>query len=144
MNRNTVNMLKADPIFDWGSVKSLNMSTSDGISEEVFEKVAQVVSDNLSRRRRPSQDGDGPFKSLSRRVTATRSERLQLYGLYKQATLGNERPERPSKLNLEARLKWDAWAAQESLSKEEARTAYCDVAKQLVGKETVESIVEES
>ena len=119
------------------------MSTSHGIYEEVFEKVDEVVSDNGSRRRRPSQDGDGPFKSLSRRVTATRSERLQLYGLYK-ATLGNERPERPGKLNLEARLKWDAWAAEESLSKEEARTAYCDVAKQLVGKELVESIVKES
>ena len=75
-------------------------------------------------------------------ATATRSERLQLYGLYKQATLGDERPERPGKFNLEARLKWDAWAAEEGLSKEEARKQYCDLAKQLVG-EPVEGIVEE-
>ena len=136
-------MLKADSVFDWASVKTLN--TDDGISEEVFEQVAKVVSENLSRRRRrPSQDGNGngSAKPSNRRASATRSERLQLYGLYKQATLGDERPERPSKFNLEARLKWDAWAAEEGLSKEEARKQYCDLAKQLVG-EPVEGIVEE-
>ena len=85
--RHTVNMLNADSAFDWGSVRSLN--TSDDISEEIFEQVAQVVSDTIR----------------TRRASVTRSERLQLYGLYKQATLGNERPERPGKFFFEARLK---------------------------------------
>lgn len=37
-------------------------------------------------------------------------------------------------LNIDGRMKWDAWAAEEKLSKEEARQAYVDLAKELVGK----------
>jgi len=37
-------------------------------------------------------------------------------------------------LNIANRQKWDAWAAEEKLSKEEARDAYCELAKELVGK----------
>ena len=36
-------------------------------------------------------------------------------------------------LNIANRQKWDAWAAEEKLSKEEARDAYCELAKELVG-----------
>ena len=55
-------------------------------------------------------------------------------GLYKQATVGNDRPARPGMLNIDGRMKWDAWAAEENLSKEEARQQYADLAKELVGK----------
>ena len=55
-------------------------------------------------------------------------------GLYKQATVGRDRPARPGMLNIDGRMKWDAWAAEEKLSKEEARQAYVDLAKELVGK----------
>ena len=36
--------------------------------------------------------------------------------------------------NIDGRMKWDAWAAEEKLSKDEAREAYCELAKELVGK----------
>ena len=63
----------------------------------------------------------------------TRRSDSTVVGLYKQATLGDRKAKRPAKFNLEARLVWDAWAAEEGLSKEDAREQYCDLAKQLVG-----------
>ena len=94
------------------------------ISEETFEKVATLVGDKNTPAKRAS----------------TRAEKLTLYGLYKQATVGSERPDRPGIFNIDGRMKWDAWAAEEKLSKDEAREAYCELAKELVGK-PVEAIL---
>jgi acyl-CoA-binding protein len=44
-------------------------------------------------------------------------------------------------LNIDGRLKWDAWAAEDSKSVEEARQAYVDLAKELIGTEIVESVL---
>ena len=89
------------------------------VSEEVFERIAALVGDKNTPVARAS----------------TRVEKLKLYGLYKRATVGSdERPERPGILKVDARLKWDAWAAVDNLTKEEARQAYVDLAKELIGK----------
>ncbi|KAL3774327.1 hypothetical protein ACHAW5_009846 [Stephanodiscus triporus] len=90
------------------------------ISEEIFEKIAALVGDR-----------DTPVAR-----TSTRSERLRLYGLYKRATveLGERAAERPGIFNLDGRMKWDAWKEADALTKEEARQAYVDLAKELIGK----------
>jgi len=88
------------------------------VSKEVFEKIAALVGDKNTPVARAS----------------SRTEKLKLYGLYKRATVGSERPERPGIFYVDARLKWDAWAAVDNLTKEEARQAYVDLAKELVGK----------
>ena len=36
--------------------------------------------------------------------------------------------------NIDGRLKWDAWEAEDGKSIEEARQAYVDLAKELIGK----------
>ena len=48
---------------------------------------------------------------------------------------------RPGILNLDGRLKWDAWVAVDTLSVEEARRAYVDLAKELIGTEIVETVL---
>ena len=88
------------------------------VSEEAFEKVAALVGDKNTPVARKS----------------TRAEKLKLYGLYKQASVGSDRPARPGVFNVDGRMKWDAWAAEEKLSKEEARQGYVDLAKELIGK----------
>ena len=87
------------------------------VSEAAFEKVAALVGD----------------KSTPVARKSTRAEKLKLYGLYKQATAGSARPARPGIFNVDGRMRWDAWAAVEQLSKEEARREYVDLARELIG-----------
>ena len=50
---------------------------------------------------------------------------LQLYGLYKQATTGDNTTPKPGMMaGLVARGKWDAWTTQKGLTKDEAAGKY--------------------
>lgn len=49
---------------------------------------------------------------------------LKLYGLYKQATEGDNETERPGGFDFKAAAKYNAWANQKGLSKEEATNQY--------------------
>mmetsp|Transcript_8366 Transcript_8366/g.18744 ORF Transcript_8366/g.18744 Transcript_8366/m.18744 type:complete len:99 (+) Transcript_8366:205-501(+) len=89
------------------------------VSEETFEKIAALVGDKST-----------PVERASKHA-----EKLKLYGTYKRATVeSDQRPKRPGILSIDKRMKWDAWAAEDELSKEEARQAYVDLAKELIGK----------
>jgi acyl-CoA-binding protein len=55
---------------------------------------------------------------------------LDLYALYKQATVGNATGDRPGMLDVKGRAKYDAWAKKKGMSKDAAMQAYID----LVGK----------
>jgi diazepam-binding inhibitor (GABA receptor modulator, acyl-CoA-binding protein) len=52
---------------------------------------------------------------------------LQLYGLYKQATVGDVEGERPGMMDLRGRAKYDAWARRKGMSKEAAMAAYIEL-----------------
>ncbi|URE37201.1 hypothetical protein MUK42_08086 [Musa troglodytarum] len=54
----------------------------------------------------------------------TNENKLILYGLYKQATVGPVNTSRPGIFNMRDRAKWDAWKAVEGKSKEEAMSDY--------------------
>lgn len=55
---------------------------------------------------------------------------LELYALYKQATVGNATGDRPGMLDVKGRAKFDAWAKRKGMTKDAAMHAYID----LVGK----------
>merc|ERR1712195_85071 len=40
-------------------------------------------------------------------------EKLEAYGLYKQATVGDVNTDRPGMLNFSGKSKWDAWKARD-------------------------------
>ncbi len=52
---------------------------------------------------------------------------LKLYALYKQATEGDIRRERPGLSDLVGRAKWDAWAALRGTPTEEAMRNYAEL-----------------
>ncbi|XP_026015172.1 acyl-CoA-binding protein-like [Astatotilapia calliptera] len=54
-----------------------------------------------------------------------------LYGLYKQATVGDINTERPGFLDFTGKAKWDAWNARKGLSKEEAMAKYVALVEEL-------------
>jgi len=76
-----------------------------------FEEAAEVVK-NLKNK--PDQD-----------------TLLQIYGLYKQATVGDVNIAQPWKVQVEARAKWDAWNSYKGKTKEEAKAVYVQLVTKL-------------
>ncbi|NP_001281062.1 acyl-CoA-binding protein [Malus domestica] len=65
--------------------------------------------------------------------STTNENKLNLYGLYKQATVGAVSTSRPGMFNMKDRVMWDAWKAVEGRSKEEAMGDYITKVKHLLG-----------
>ncbi|KAI4377467.1 hypothetical protein MLD38_015086 [Melastoma candidum] len=59
------------------------------------------------------------------------ADKLVLYGLYKQATVGDVHTSRPGFFSPMERAKWDAWKAVEKKNKEEAMGEYIEKVKRL-------------
>nr|ABE72959.1 acyl-CoA-binding protein [Jatropha curcas] len=62
----------------------------------------------------------------------TNENKLILYGLFKQATVGPVNTSRPGMFNMRDRAKWGAWKAVEGKSKEEAMSDYITKVKLLL------------
>ncbi|AAS51040.1 ACL188Wp [Eremothecium gossypii ATCC 10895] len=64
----------------------------------------------------------------------TQDEMLQLYGLYKQATVGDNTKEKPGIFNMKDRYKWDAWEKLKGKSPAEAEQEYIALVDALLAK----------
>ena len=62
------------------------------------------------------------------------NELLQLYGLYKQATEGDNQATRPTGFDIKAIAKHDAWAELQGMPAEEARAKYIELVALLESK----------
>jgi len=60
---------------------------------------------------------------------------LQLYGLYKQATQGDNTSAQPWSIQFEAASKWDAWNKNQGLSESDAKAAYVKLVNELLAKD---------
>ncbi|KAJ5524840.1 uncharacterized protein N7503_010992 [Penicillium pulvis] len=56
---------------------------------------------------------------------------LKLYGLYKQATVGDVNTERPGAMAFKEKYKWDAWKELEGTSEEDAQEQYIKLVDEL-------------
>jgi diazepam-binding inhibitor (GABA receptor modulator, acyl-CoA-binding protein) len=56
---------------------------------------------------------------------------LQLYGLYKQGTAGDVSGARPGILDMQGRMKYDAWAKLKGASSEQAMNDYIALVERL-------------
>jgi acyl-CoA-binding protein len=56
---------------------------------------------------------------------------LELYSLYKQATVGDVEGDRPDGFDFRGAAKFDAWAGRRGLSSDEAVQAYIDLVDRL-------------
>ncbi|GMQ26726.1 acyl-CoA-binding protein [Algoriphagus sp. oki45] len=61
----------------------------------------------------------------------TNEELLKLYGLYKQATEGDNEGERPGGFDFKAAAKYMSWLNYKGKSKEEAKEAYLELVEEL-------------
>ncbi|NVJ87423.1 MAG: acyl-CoA-binding protein [Algoriphagus sp.] len=71
--------------------------------------------------------------ALTKKFTSRPSneELLKLYGLYKQATEGDNETERPGGFDFKAAAKYNAWLNLKGLSKEEAANQYLELVNKL-------------
>lgn len=56
---------------------------------------------------------------------------LDLYGLFKQATVGDVSGSKPGMFDLKGKAKYEAWSSRKGLSKEEAMKKYVALVKKL-------------
>ncbi|MDM0011075.1 acyl-CoA-binding protein [Variovorax sp. J22P168] len=56
---------------------------------------------------------------------------LKIYGLFKQATAGDNTEKKPSFSDIVARAKWDAWTSRKGLTADEAKQQYVDLIESL-------------
>ncbi|XP_060756922.1 acyl-CoA-binding domain-containing protein 7 [Neoarius graeffei] len=61
-------------------------------------------------------------------------ELLDLYGLYKQAVVGDVNIDAPGTFDMKGKAKWDAWNSRKGMSTEDAMTAYITLAKEVINK----------
>ena len=74
------------------------------------------------------------IKAEGKNLGLNNDQLLQLYGLYKQATVGDNNDAQPSFYQLEAKSKWNAWNGRKGLSKEQAETQYIALVNSLLKK----------
>lgn len=64
--------------------------------------------------------------------TPTNDELCRLYGLYKQATLGDNTTVKPSMFDLSGNKKWSSWSACLGLSKYNSEVNYIQLVNNLI------------
>ena len=60
-------------------------------------------------------------------------KKQDLYGLYKQATIGDAPTQRPSFLQAKALAKWNAWDSMRGMTQKDALSGYILTARSLQG-----------
>ncbi len=72
------------------------------------------------------------LKSLTERPS--NEEFLNLYGLFKQATLGDNKTSKPGMFDMKGQFKWKAWKDKSGISQDDAANAYVALVDELLGK----------
>ena len=72
----------------------------------------------------------------------TDDEMKQVYGLYKQGTVGDCNTEKPGMMDLKGKAKWEAWKSYEGKSKEDAQNEYVAIAKALLAKYGYDNLID--
>ncbi len=63
----------------------------------------------------------------------TDAELLDLYGYFKQASIGDVNTDRPGMLDFKGKAKWDNWESRKGMSKEAAEKSYIELVERLKG-----------
>ena len=68
--------------------------------------------------------------------TPEAAELLELYALFKQASVGDVQGERPGMLDFKGRAKFDAWSGKRGVGRDAAMQSYVDLVAKLAAKYT--------
>lgn len=62
------------------------------------------------------------------------TELLELYGLFKQATVGDNTTQKPGVFDFKGKYKWESWENQKGKSQEAAEAEYIALVESLIAK----------
>jgi len=79
---------------------------------QYFEEVAGLITNQTNLKSEPTTD-----------------DKKTLYGLYKQATVGDVNTARPGIFDLTGKAKWDAWNQYKGTPQEKAKQEYVEFCK---------------
>lgn len=65
-------------------------------------------------------------------ATPSDADLLEIYGLYKQSTVGDCNTEKPGFLDFKGKSKWEAWNGRKGMSQDDAKQAYVAKVQQLI------------
>ena len=71
-------------------------------------------------------------KSVVEMKGLSNDKQLEVYSLFKQATVGDCNIPRPGMLDPKGKAKWDAWDGRKGMSIEDAAKAYIDLVDELL------------
>uniref|UniRef100_A0A3Q4HVV6 Acyl-CoA-binding protein n=1 Tax=Neolamprologus brichardi TaxID=32507 RepID=A0A3Q4HVV6_NEOBR len=77
----------------------------------------------------PFDEAAAEVKQL--KAKPTDEEMLQIYSLFKQATVGDVNTSRPGMFDFTGKAKWDAWEKQKGKSNENAMNEYISLVEEL-------------
>lgn len=102
--------------------EALISSKLRGVAQQIF----QTVFKNMS----------AAFTTAAEEVKTLASspsdeEKLKVYSLFKQATVGDCNTARPGMLDFTGKAKWDAWDARKGMSKEDAEAEYITTVEEM-------------
>ncbi|XP_021694733.1 acyl-CoA-binding protein [Aedes aegypti] len=66
------------------------------------------------------------------KATPSDADLLEVYGLYKQATVGDCNTDKPGLLDFKGKSKWEAWNGRKGMSQDDAKQAYIAKVAKLV------------
>ena len=72
-------------------------------------------------------------ESVEEMKKLSNDKQLEVYSLFKQATVGDVNTERPGIFDAKGKAKWDAWKGREGMSKEDAEKAYAELITEILG-----------
>ncbi|CAH8538983.1 unnamed protein product [Dicrocoelium dendriticum] len=103
----------------------------DAEASRVRRRMLQPYS-QMSSLDKDFDDAAEKVRNLKKRPSV--NELLDLYALFKQATVGDNTTDAPSAINFQAKSKWDAWSSKKGMSKEDSKKEYLEVAHKLIEK----------
>lgn len=78
------------------------------------------------------EDAAERLKTLTERPS--NEEFLNLYGLFKQATVGDNKTSKPGMFDMKGQFKWKAWKDKSGMSQDDAAAAYVALVDELLEK----------
>jgi len=117
-------------------VNAMALLTSPSLSKEVQKEETESETEDVI----DVQDSEflaatayvsGP---LSKSLKLNNEQKLLFYGFFKQAKFGSCTEREPSRLDMQAHAKWDAWSKVKDLSRDEAKQGYVELLDKLESK----------
>merc|ERR1739838_1195823 len=82
----------------------------------------------------PTADFNTAAEEVKALTKLTNDEKLALYALFKQTTVGDCNTEKPGMLDMKGKAKWEAWNGKKGTSTHDADAAYVKLVNELKAK----------